>query len=223
MRIWVATGSVALAVLGIAGGVLVGAASATGNVLINVGTEMLGLGITLTVVDMLLERRRLEERGREIAWSALHEIERIVWVWQGGPRRVGTDELLGLISGITRSAGAEPFTRVLLSNLGHRCRELLNIEAKAMRTLPGLTTAARELSCLAELSGREDASTHAMVVEALERGTNELCRELGQPTQKIPAGLVRQRDPSGEAQRARYHAEALPEAGRRPLELTTPF
>jgi hypothetical protein len=221
MRIWVSAGFIVLSIAAIGAAVLVGAGTGTGNVLINVGTEIFGLVITLTVVDLLIERRRLEERGREIAWSALHEIERVIWVWQGGPRRVGTDELLGLISAISRSAAPEPFTRALLSNLGHRCREILNLEPKAVRTMPGLATAAKELSCLADLSSREDSSTHAMVMEALEHGTSELCRELGQPAQKIPAGLVRQRDASPEGQRERYYAEAGISEARRPVEIVS--
>src|SRR6187455_1582420 len=54
------------------------------QVLINLGTEIFGILVTLAVVDLFLERRRLQERGRELAWASLHAIERVVWVWQGG-------------------------------------------------------------------------------------------------------------------------------------------
>jgi hypothetical protein len=43
-----------------------------------------------------------------------------------------------------------------------------------------------------------------MVAEILESSATRLARVLGQPTQRLPAGLIRYRDPGVEAQRQRY-------------------
>jgi hypothetical protein len=196
-----------LSVGSVGSAVYVGAGTAAGNVLINLGTEIFGILVTLAVVDLFLERRRLQERGRELAWGALHEIERIVWVWQGGPRRLGTDELLGLISSINPNEVLQPFTRTLLVGLGERARQILDIEASAVRAVPGLEKAAADLSSLRALGERGSSVTLRMVIEVLDSATVELAGILGQPTLKIPAGLVRHRDASPEAQAGRYYHE----------------
>jgi hypothetical protein len=208
IRNMIAVGFLILSISSVAAAFWVGADTPAGNVLINLGTEIFGILVTLAVVDLFLERRRLQERGRELAWGALHEIERVVWVWQGGPRRLGTDELLGLISSISATEQLQPFTRNLLLALGRRTRELLDIEARAARAVPGLGKAAEDLASLRALGERGSSVTTRMVVEVLEGATIELARILGLPTQKMPAGLVRHRDPSPDAQAARYHHES---------------
>jgi hypothetical protein len=204
----IAAGFLTLSIGSVGSAFWVGANTPVGNVLINLGTEIFGILVTLAVVDLFLERRRLQERGRELAWSALHEIERVVWVWQGGPRRLGTDELLGLISSIKPNDTLQPFTRNLLVVLGNRSRQILDIESSAARTVPGLDKAAADLSSLRALGEKGSAVTLRMVIEVLESATVELSRILGQPTQKMPAGLVRHRDASPEAQAGRYYHEA---------------
>jgi hypothetical protein len=207
IRIVFASGFLVLAIVAVGAAFFVGASTPSGNVLINLGTEIFGILVTLAVVDLFLERRRLQERGRELGWAMLHQIERAVWVWQGGPRRLGSDELLGLIAGIDPAAPPEPFTRTLLVNLGHRAREVLEIEARAAKILPELEKAAVELSSLRALDERDTAPTMRMVTEVLEAATVDLARMLGQPAQKLPAGLVRHRDSKPAAQAARYYGE----------------
>jgi hypothetical protein len=197
-----------LSIASIAASFWLGADTPVGNVLINLGTEIFGILVTLAVVDLFLERRRLQERGRELAWGMLYEVERAVWVWQGGPRRLGTDELLGLISSISPTEQLQPFTRNLLLAAGHRSRELLDIDSRAVRAVPGLERAAAELSSLRALGERGSSVTNRMVIEVLDGATVELARILGQPTQKMPAGLVRHRDATPEAQAARYQHES---------------
>ncbi len=182
------------------------------NLLVNLGTEVFGILVTLAVVDWMLERRRLQERARELAWSTLHAVERAVWVWQGGPRRVDMDELLGLIAGVGPSDEMQPFTRSLLATLGAQTREALSREAAAIKTLPGLATALEELTSLNTLSEGRSSASIPMVSEILAAGTRALAGALGQSTQPIPAGLVRYRDASLESQTGRFH-HLRPEAG----------
>ena len=210
----IAAGFMLLSIVCIATALYVGSLTPAGtvrsfarDVLINLGTEIFGILVTLAVVDLFLEKRRLQERGRELAWGALHEIERVVWVWQGGPRRLGTDELLGLISSINPSDQLQPFTRTLLVSLGNRGREIVEVEQAAARAVPGLDKAAAELGSLRALGERGSSVTLRMVIEVLEGATVELARILGQPTQKMPAGLVRHRDASPDAQAGRYYRE----------------
>lgn len=191
---------------------LVGVNTPTGTLLVNLGTEIFGILITLAVVDWLLERRRLQDRARELAWRVLHGIERAVWLWQGGPRRLESDELLGLISGIGTDDRLQPYTRTQLVNLGTQSREALSREQRAVRTLPGLSEALEDLTSLDSLGEEDSAVSIRMVSEVLQSSVRRLAELLSQPTQRMPSGLLRSRDPSPEAQEERFYS-MRPETG----------
>lgn len=194
---------------------LVGVNTPTGTVLVNLGTEIFGILITLAVVDWLLERRRLQDRARELSWRILHNVERAVWLWQGGPRRLETDELLGLIAGIGGEDRLEPYTRAQLMSIGGQSREALTREEQAVRTLPGLKEALEDLTSLHALGDEDSAVSVRVVSEVLQSSVRRLAELLGQPTQQMLSGLVRYRDPSPRAQEERFRS-LRPEALERP-------
>lgn len=181
-----------------------GADTGSGTLLINLGTEIFGVFVTIAVVEWFLERRRKQDRARELAWSTLHGLERAVWVWQGGPRQMKTDELLGLIAGIRSQEPPEPATRALLVALGSQARETLDLDAAAIRTTPALRPALEDLTSLNSLSDGGQVSVR-MVAEILEASTLGLSRVLGLSSQRIPSALIAYRDPSSEAQAERFN------------------
>jgi hypothetical protein len=192
----------------------IGADTPWGNVLINLGTEIFGILLTVALVQWILDRRRLMERAREVAWSTLHGVERAVWVWQGGPRQPSMDELLGLVAAIRPDDGMAPVTRTLLSNLGVQCREMLDREGGALKTVPGLTEALEELTSLRVLRDGGNTVSRRMVAEALDSSTRALARILGLPSQRLPGALVRYRDAAEEAQETRsFDLRMAPAAG----------
>ena len=182
----------------------VGAATPTGTLFINLGTEIFGILVTVAVVEWFFERRRLQDRGRELSWRIYHALERVVWIWQGGPQQVGSEELLGIISGVRSSDPVPRSTRMLLVNLGTQGREALDKEGAAVATLTGLEEALHDLQSLGSLRDGDSAVSVRMVAEILEASATGLARVLGQSTQRLPAGLIRYRDPSIEAQQKRY-------------------
>ncbi len=202
-RLLVALAFLLASVAALAAAFGLGADTPWGNVLINLGTEIFGILITVALVQWILDRRRLVERAREVAWSTLHGVERAVWVWQGGPRQPSTDELLGLVAAIRPDDELAPVTRTLLSNLGVQCREMLDRERAALRTIPGLPAALEELTSLRVLGDGGSSVSRRMVAEALDSSTRILARALGLPTQRLPGALVRYRDASEEAQEDR--------------------
>jgi hypothetical protein len=182
----------------------------SGTLLINLGTEIFGVFVTIAVVEWFLERRRKQDRARELAWSTLHGLERAVWIWQGGPRQMKTDELLGVIAGIRSQEPPEPATRALLAALGSQARETLDLDAVAIRTVPNLRPGLEDLTSLNSLSDGGKVSVR-MVAEILEASTQALARVLGLPCQRIPSALIPYRDPSPEGQAERF-AEGRPGA-----------
>ncbi|UCC71353.1 MAG: hypothetical protein JSV86_13275 [Gemmatimonadota bacterium] len=166
--------------------------------------EVFGIIVTLAVVDWMLERRRRQERARDLAWATLHSVERAVWVWQGGPRRVTSDELLGLILGIDTNDALQPFTRSLLAAVGARSLEILDREASSLGTVPGLASALQELSGLNSLSNERSSVSIVLVRELLHCGIQGLTRVLGLSSRAMLSAFIRYQDAAADAQRERY-------------------
>lgn len=179
--------------------------TATGEVLGNLGTEVFGILVTIAVVDWFLERRRRQDRARELAWNTLHSVERAVWVWQGGPRQPGTDELLGLVAGIQPDDVMESSTQGLIQKIGLQCRGAMQRESPVLRSLPGLSDAFQDLAGLTTVTENASSSRTRVIAEILESSVMSLAHLLEQPTQRIPSALMWYRDASPAGQVDRYY------------------
>jgi hypothetical protein len=174
------------------------------ELMMGLATEVFGIIVTLAVVDWMLERRRRQERARDLAWATLHSLERAVWVWQGGPRRVSTDELLGIVQGIGTADDLQPLARSLLATVGTRSLEILDREATSVDTVPGLASALQELSSLHSLANERASVSIALIIEVLQYGIQRLARVLGLPSQAMPSALIGERNAAADAQDERY-------------------
>lgn len=176
---------------------------ATEGLLVNLGTEIIGIVITVAVVEWFFERRRLLNRGRQLAWDAFHAIGHAVWVWQGGPREMETDEVLGVLNAVSPEDPLPDFTEGLFLSIGTRSRRLLSNEPDAVTALPGFMNG---LEHLARLSSMRDSGAKMpcrKLADIVEEGTIELARSLGQPTERHLASLIRYRDPGLDGQKRR--------------------
>lgn len=197
-----------------AGGLAAGLESPAGEILANLATEVFGILITIALVDWFLERRRRQDRARELAWNTLHEIEYAAWVWQGGPRQLATDELLGLMTGIHPDDAMEPFTEALIQNIGLQSRGLLQRETSAIKSVQGLKEALDELVSLATISQNPPSSLVSAVAEILVSAVHGLAEVLEQPTERMPSALIWYRDPTPIGQEKRY-LQMWPDPGGR--------
>lgn len=186
--------------------VLAGTDTSTGTILVNFGTEIFGILVTIAVVEWFFERKRLQDRARELAFGLLHMLERALWTWQGGPQQVGTEELLGLIAGIQTNHPITGTTKTLLANVGGKAREAVDKEPKVVKAAPGLAVALLDLQSLRSLQDGDSSVSVRMVSEVLESSITNIARLLGLSTQRIPAALIRYRDASEEKQQERFHA-----------------
>ncbi|MDX1394247.1 MAG: hypothetical protein R3195_07650 [Gemmatimonadota bacterium] len=179
--------------------------------LVDLGSEMLGLALTVSILDWFFEQRRLRADGRRLAWEVFHDVERVVWVWQGGPFRLETDELLGLLGGVESDSQVAPCTERMLLGLGIRGRELLKGERLAVSTVPGLAVALTELAGLARIGEGKKPSPDA-IRNALTAATRALAEILDLSAPSMPARLIRDREGDPEAQAARYETARLASA-----------
>lgn len=183
--------------------------SSAGDILGNLGTELFGILMTIALVDWFLEKRRRQDRARDLAWDILHSIEHSLWVWQGGPRQLGTNELLGIISGIRKENHLEPFTEGLVLNIGIHARSVLQREISTLKSLHGLPAILKDLVSLASVRDLPTSTRIRAISEILEASVTGLARVLGQPTDRMPSGLIWYKDPSPEAQEKRYRLSSF--------------
>ena len=148
--------------------------------------------------------------------DALHAVEHAVWVWQGGPRQMDTDEVLGLLNAVGDSDPLPDFTEGMLLGLGTRSRWLLDNDPQAVSALPGFMNGLEQLTRLSAIRDGKAQMAPRKVADILEEGTRELVRALGRPTERHLASLIRYRDPS-EVSQERRHYGGRPGGGGAPL------
>ena len=85
-RIALALGCTILAILTIVTGVLLSTDRSAEIVSMfgNLGAELLGLALTVAIIDWMLERKRLNEQVQHLAWRMLHDVDHAFWVCRGG-------------------------------------------------------------------------------------------------------------------------------------------
>jgi hypothetical protein len=202
---WIVTaGFLGIAALTVWIAFLLGAETPRGNLLINLGTEMVGIVITVAVVEWFFEKRRHNTRGRQLAWDALHALEHAVWVWQGGPREMDTDEVRAVLSDVHQEDPIPDFTEGLFLNIGTRSRRLLNNDPDAVAAVPGFMNGLEQLARLSAMRDGKTPMASQKVADILDEGTAELAKALGKPTERHLASLIRYRDPSLESQERRH-------------------
>lgn len=205
IRALVTAGFLLLAVVILWSAFVLGTETSFGTLFINLGTEIIGIVITVAVVESFLERRRLQNRGRQLAWDALHATQSAVWVWQGGPREMDTDEVLGILKAVGEDDPLPDFTEGLFLSVGTRSRRLLNNDPQAVAAMPGFMNALEHLARLSAIRDGRTPMPSRKVADILEEGTLALAQALGQPTERHLASLIRYRDPSLESQERRHH------------------
>lgn len=211
-RMWFAIPFVLLGVAAIVWGLLGTGTPSWDGVLVELGIEAIGLALTVAVVDWYLERRRLHAAGRRLAWQVFHSIERIVWVWQGGPPRLDTGEVLSLLQDADREGALAPGTESLLLGLAVESRRLLKADRDAVDAVAGLEGCLGDLTLFANVAHEGRAPSVGSIVSTLLDVTKRLSRLLDLSADSVvPARLIRGRDPSPEAQtsRARVAREVI--------------
>jgi hypothetical protein len=109
-----------------------------------------------------------------------------------------------MLKAVTAEDPLPDFTQNLLLGLGTRAKHLLHNELPALESMPGLLVAFEELARLNAIREGGKVTPPRKVADILELGVEGLARVLGQPTEPMPARLIRYVDASEEAQEQRY-------------------
>jgi len=182
-----------------------GLAGSFGGLLGNLGTEVVGLVLTVAIIDWLIERKRIAEEVQRQAWQMLHDLDHAVWVWQGGRREFHLDELMALLNVAEPTDPMPAFTEELFINLGIRASDTLRLQPKLMNHDRRLRAALRSLAGLAQIREARSIVDSNYVLEGLKAAVSNLAELTGQSAHTGEFGVARElRDPTEDAQAKRY-------------------
>lgn len=171
----------------------------------NLGAEILGLALTVAIIDWMLERKRLNEQAAHLAWRMLHDVDHAFWVWQGGRREFHLDELMALLEIASKDDPLPKFTEELFINLGIRSSDNLRLQPRLMAHDRRLKAALKSLAGLAQIREARTIVNSSYIIDGLRAAVTNLAEMTGQmPHQGEFAAARSFRDPSIEAQTRRY-------------------
>lgn len=149
------------------------------DLLLNLGTELLGIGITVLVIDLMLEKRRQNDEAKRIATNVLHDLDHHVWVWQGGARGFDLAELAALLDEANHESPLPSFTQNLFLTLGSRSNNTLRISAEAVAVSSELKEGLTTLSELSRMRDKEEHLPPSEIIATLKKSLPSLVRASG--------------------------------------------
>ncbi len=180
---------------------------------LNLGTEIMGIGLTVLAVEWLFEKHQARENARRIALRALHRLDHAVWVWQGGRRELDVAELMALLDLADPADPLPSFTQNLLLVLGSDAEDTLRHEPEAVRSCRHLREACGSLATLARMRDRDEAMTPSEILPSLRLAAEHLAAAAGlaiPPADRDSA--ARTRNPSFQKQEWRHFGRTFGEA-----------
>jgi hypothetical protein len=88
------------------------------DLFMNLASEMLGIIITVAIIDQLLDQEGKRDSERRLAWHFLNSVDHAVWIWQGGARGLNLGELSYLLTRVEDSDPLPDFTENRFLNIG---------------------------------------------------------------------------------------------------------
>ena len=121
------------------------------DIYLNLGTELIGIVLTILIVDWLLERKRAREEMKKIALNGLSKINYAVWIWQGCPRDLNISILYSFLSETSNNDKLSVSTQNLIIQLANTSEETITLNPEAVNSNKILNQALKELSSLAKM------------------------------------------------------------------------
>ena len=144
--------------------------------LLNLGTEVFGIVLTVAIVEYLLERRQLQDEARQIAWQVLHSVDHAIWVWQGGARQFDIGELQALLDLAAESDPVPRFTQNLLLQIGSRSENTLRSKREVVGINKNLKFALETLIPLSRMRDHENLLPTLEIIRSLQQSVRALMK-----------------------------------------------
>lgn len=182
------------------------------DILLNLGTELLGIFFTVSIVEMILERRSHREIAEGIGWRFLQEIDLAVWIWLGGSRDFDLDRLANQLATVSHRDQPTAFTQNLLLKIASKAETVLRTEGRTLRAGHYLVLGLQELARLINLRDERGHITHPETIATHLRSAIQQLRTL--VDSETHSGYIEKRrhrtyDSSERMQRHRYYGLRL--------------
>ena len=151
----------------------------TSALLLNLGTELIGIGVTVLVIDWILEKRRLQDSARKVASVVLRELDHHVWVWQGGAREFDYVELRWLLEHVQDDDPLPPFTQNLFLRSGSNAAAMLDHLSDVASVNDALMNGLQQLARLSAMRDRSEPMTPREIAQHLSRAVEYLAEAAG--------------------------------------------
>lgn len=176
------------------------------NILEGLVTEFIGIVITVVIIDRYFERRQKKDTARRLGLHILYEINRCIWIWQGGNPWFNLNELREITRGMVQEDPIAKETLHTLIRLGNMAKSLFNEEKDLIGVQPHLR---RALECITSLADYNENSALSsaqfdMVKECLLSSISHLERVVGKSREESTFTRSEQ-DISIQTQRSRYN------------------
>jgi hypothetical protein len=159
--------------------------------LLNLGTEVFGIVLTVAIVEYLLELRQLQDEARRIAWEVLHSVDHAVWVWQGGARQFDVGELQALLDLAAESDPVPRFTQNLLLQVGSRSENTLRSRREVVGVNKNLKFALETLRLLSRMRDYENIPPTLEIIQSLQQSVRALMKVVNIQSTIIDAECVK--------------------------------
>jgi hypothetical protein len=196
-----------------------------GGLLLNIGSELIGIVVTVVILDFLNEqrqhdaektidqqneRRRCEADVRKVTWDFLHDIDYAVWAWLGGRRRFDIRELIGLLGHVTEDDPLPSFIRTTIADIGSRAAQCLELQQDLITVSPPLEQACNFLVPLAVIQDtpwHPPSQTDLAIV--LSRAIRALCMAVGAGSPQPDPDTEWQKDSQFHSQQWRFYGRVI--------------
>lgn len=146
---------------------------------LNLGTELIGIVITVAIIEVLIARGKHHEECRRMAWNVLNEVDHCVWVWKGGAREFDIAELCQLLKDVKATDPIAQSTERLLFNIGSRASNTLRTRDGLMKVSPELKQAMAALDRLCGMRNEEGPPAPAILAASLLEAADQLAKVVG--------------------------------------------
>ena len=147
---------VLFATLIIFAGFRIGAESPWGNIAFNLGTEIIGIGFTIAIIDALFERRKSRENAARFSRLLLSEIGKFVKDWLGDEHDLSIDEMLAFLRD-TSKVSERTYSVTKLRRIGKVASSVLELGDALYKSNSSLKVALESLSAFATIGDDKES------------------------------------------------------------------
>lgn len=136
--------------------------------------ELIGMAITIAVIDRLFVLQQRRENLESIIWDVLHDLDYAMWVWQGGERVFDFNELKAVTRQVDESHPLNTCTADLLMALGNKSANHLLKDKLLISSSRETYLAFLELKRLARLRDQYPMMSNVTIRDAIVEALRQL-------------------------------------------------